>query len=109
MLVRQSETTRGTSVDDVGLAARQQSFVISRKRRNVTMTLEVRNVAEQNSALLTSLAGIWTANLTANVHSALGVSARISTRTRLGDGKVRCLFQPLPTGGVAGHYMPIQH
>jgi hypothetical protein len=70
------------------------------------MSVEVGKAAEQNSALLTFLAGTWTTRFTAYVHSDFGVATGCAC---LGGAKLRGLFQPLPDGGVAGHYMPIEN
>jgi hypothetical protein len=68
-----------------------------------------RKVAEQNSALLSFLAGPWTTRFTPFVHSDVGVATGCRLNTRFRGAKVRGLFQPLPDGSVAGRYMPIQN
>jgi hypothetical protein len=75
----------------------------------MTMSVEAGKVAEQNSALLSFLAGPWTTRFFAYVHSDLGVATGIRMRTHLGGANVRGLYKPLPDGSIAGHYMPIDN
>ena len=72
------------------------------------MSVEVGKVAEQNSALLSVVAGTWTTRFTAYVHSDGGVPTGIRMCTCFGGLKLRGLFQRLSDGCVAGSYMLIQ-
>ena len=67
-----------------------------------------RKAAEQNSALLSYLAGPWTTRFNVYVRSDMGVETGLRKHTHLVSAKVRGHFQPLPDGGVAGRYMQIQ-
>lgn len=70
------------------------------------MSAEVEKGTDQVSGLLSFLSGAWTTRFTVYVRFRDG---GLTADLCYGRTKVRGLFQALPDGGVAGHYMPIEN
>lgn len=72
------------------------------------MSVDVGRDAEQNSALLTFLAGTWATRSTVHVHSDGGTANGLCIHIRLEGPKLSSVFEPTSKGGVSGQYRIIQ-